>query len=135
MFGLQYRMALSTRPEKYMGSPELWAKAEASLEDALNASGQQWEVRPADCLPKWSAFNASLAALPARMTDVPCSLPLPPAACCWIGPDLPPVSVTFGPPIYTRGCRLQILQMSGELAVLAEVLSSQIPTVLEFKCR
>lgn len=45
VFGLQYRMALSTRPEKYMGSLELWAKAEASLEDALNASGQQWEVR------------------------------------------------------------------------------------------
>lgn len=44
VFGLQYRMALSTRPEKYMGSLELWAKAEASLEDALNASGQQWEV-------------------------------------------------------------------------------------------
>ena len=44
VFGLQYRMALSTRPEKYMGDLALWAKAEASLEDALNASGQQWEV-------------------------------------------------------------------------------------------
>lgn len=57
VFGLQYRMALSTRPEKYMGSPELWAKAEASLEDALNASGQQWEVPVLDdvYLREWSA--------------------------------------------------------------------------------
>jgi hypothetical protein len=44
VFGLQYRMALSTRPEKYMGDLALWGKAEAALEDALNASGQQWEV-------------------------------------------------------------------------------------------
>ena len=45
VFGLQYRMALSTRPEKYMGDLALWAKAEASLEEALNATGQSWEVR------------------------------------------------------------------------------------------
>ncbi len=45
VFGLQYRMALSTRPEKYMGDLALWAKAEAALEEALNASGQHWEVR------------------------------------------------------------------------------------------
>lgn len=45
VFGLQYRMALSTRPEKYMGELDQWAKAEAALEQALNATGEDWEVR------------------------------------------------------------------------------------------
>ncbi|MCO4763684.1 MAG: threonine--tRNA ligase, partial [Myxococcales bacterium] len=38
MFGLQYRFALSTRPEKFMGEPELWDEAEASLEAAIRAN-------------------------------------------------------------------------------------------------
>ncbi len=45
VFGLQYRMALSTRPEKYMGELDQWSKAEAALEQALNATGEDWEVR------------------------------------------------------------------------------------------
>lgn len=45
VFGLQYKMALSTRPNKYMGDPEQWEVAEQSLTDALNASGHDWEVQ------------------------------------------------------------------------------------------
>lgn len=45
VFGLEYKMALSTRPEGYLGELELWNKAEASLEAALNATGREWEVR------------------------------------------------------------------------------------------
>lgn len=45
VFGLQYRMALSTRPEKYMGDLSQWDIAEQSLTDALNQSGHQWEVQ------------------------------------------------------------------------------------------
>ncbi len=45
VFGLQYKMALSTRPDDYMGELEQWDKAEAALTDALNASGKEWEVR------------------------------------------------------------------------------------------
>ena len=77
VFGLQYRMALSTRPEKYMGSLELWAKAEASLEDALNASGQQWEVpclmtmRPIG-LPDWCGTQCGTRhSQPVREPDAP----------------------------------------------------------------
>ena len=44
VFGLTYRMALSTRPEGYLGSLELWNRAEAALTEALNSTGQEWEV-------------------------------------------------------------------------------------------
>jgi threonyl-tRNA synthetase len=39
VFGLEYTMALSTRPEGYLGELELWEKAEKGLEDALNKIG------------------------------------------------------------------------------------------------
>lgn len=39
-FGLDYSMALSTRPEGYLGSLELWDKAEGALTDALNSTGR-----------------------------------------------------------------------------------------------
>ena len=35
-------LRLSTRPEKRVGSEELWDKAEQSLQDALNATGLHW---------------------------------------------------------------------------------------------
>ncbi len=44
VFGLDYKMALSTRPEGYLGEIEVWNKAEAALEDALNSTGLAWEV-------------------------------------------------------------------------------------------
>ena len=39
---------LSTRPEKRVGSDELWDKAEKSLEDALTQSGLDWELQPGE---------------------------------------------------------------------------------------
>jgi threonyl-tRNA synthetase len=36
LFDLQYRFSLSTRPEKFMGAPELWDEAEAGLQRALD---------------------------------------------------------------------------------------------------
>lgn len=44
VFGLTYKMALSTRPESYLGTLEQWDKAEASLKQALDSTGQPWEV-------------------------------------------------------------------------------------------
>lgn len=41
IFGLDYRLRLGTRPEKFMGQPELWHKAEAALRNILN--GQKRE--------------------------------------------------------------------------------------------
>ncbi len=39
---------LSTRPEKRVGSDEVWDRAESALSDALNASGVDWGVLPGE---------------------------------------------------------------------------------------
>jgi threonyl-tRNA synthetase len=39
---------LSTRPEKRVGSDEIWDKAEKALEDALNQQGLAWELQPGE---------------------------------------------------------------------------------------
>jgi threonyl-tRNA synthetase len=39
---------LSTRPEKRVGSDDLWDKAEKSLEDALVEGGLDWELQPGE---------------------------------------------------------------------------------------
>jgi threonyl-tRNA synthetase len=45
MFGLERRYYLSTRPEKAMGDPALWERAEAALVDALRANNIPFEVK------------------------------------------------------------------------------------------
>jgi threonyl-tRNA synthetase len=39
---------LSTRPEKRVGSDEVWDKAEHALERALNAKGLEWDLQPGE---------------------------------------------------------------------------------------
>ncbi len=41
-------LKLSTRPEKRVGSDEVWDKAEAALASALDATGQPWETLPGE---------------------------------------------------------------------------------------
>ena len=48
VFGLEYEMKLSTRPEGYLGELEVWEKAEAALTGALNRSGREWKLNPGD---------------------------------------------------------------------------------------
>ncbi|KAG2439420.1 hypothetical protein HXX76_004777 [Chlamydomonas incerta] len=48
VFGLDCTMALSTRPEGYLGDVELWNKAEEALTDALNSTGKAWVLNPGD---------------------------------------------------------------------------------------
>ncbi|KAK0630099.1 hypothetical protein B0T17DRAFT_589700 [Bombardia bombarda] len=43
-----YRLALSTRPESYIGSLDDWAQAEGSLKRALDACGQTWTLNEGD---------------------------------------------------------------------------------------
>ena len=45
VFGLTYKLVLSTRPEGYLGKVEQWDRAEAALTEALNKTGLEWEVR------------------------------------------------------------------------------------------
>ncbi|OBA20048.1 threonyl-tRNA synthetase [Metschnikowia bicuspidata var. bicuspidata NRRL YB-4993] len=49
-FGFEFKMELSTRPEKYVGDLETWNNAEKNLENALNKfMGEgKWELNPAD---------------------------------------------------------------------------------------
>ena len=42
------RVKLSTRPVKRVGSDEVWDKAEAALEKALNARGLDWQLQPGE---------------------------------------------------------------------------------------
>ncbi len=44
VFGLTYKLALSTRPTTFLGSLDVWDRAEAALTEALNATGLPWEV-------------------------------------------------------------------------------------------
>ena len=44
VFGLTYKLALSTRPESYLGELDQWNEAESALTDALNNTGLEWEV-------------------------------------------------------------------------------------------
>jgi threonyl-tRNA synthetase len=47
-FDLDYEVALATRPEKSVGSDEIWEKAEAQLESVLEESGMDYEVEEGD---------------------------------------------------------------------------------------
>ena len=48
LFGFEHRVELSTRPEKYIGTVEVWDKAEASLTKALKTSGEVFQLNPGD---------------------------------------------------------------------------------------
>ena len=51
-FDMGFSLKLSTRPQKYLGTIELWNTAEAKLAEALNnfcsRSGRKWELNPED---------------------------------------------------------------------------------------
>ncbi len=48
LFGFEPRLELSTRPAKRVGSDEMWDRAEAALEGALDARGLEYEVNAGD---------------------------------------------------------------------------------------
>ncbi|KAF9586255.1 threonyl-tRNA synthetase [Lunasporangiospora selenospora] len=48
IFGFEFSLALSTRPEKYLGQVSEWEKAEQYLAEALNRSGHPWAINPGD---------------------------------------------------------------------------------------
>ncbi len=48
LFGFEPRLELSTRPERRIGSDEMWDRAEAALQGALEAEGLAYEVNPGD---------------------------------------------------------------------------------------
>ncbi len=48
IFGFEYTMELSTRPEKAIGSDEDWVRATSALQSALESSGQAFEINEGD---------------------------------------------------------------------------------------
>ncbi|MDF2921714.1 MAG: threonine--tRNA ligase [Paenibacillaceae bacterium] len=48
VFGFEYRVELSTRPEEFMGSEQLWEQAEQSLENVLNKRGIAYRINAGD---------------------------------------------------------------------------------------
>ncbi len=49
VFGFsEYKIFLSTRPEKFVGSPEIWNKSEAALKRALENKGLEYEIDPGE---------------------------------------------------------------------------------------
>ncbi len=48
VFGFEPRLELSTRPEKRVGTDDMWDRAEASLEAALTEEGLEFEVNAGD---------------------------------------------------------------------------------------
>ena len=47
-FDLDYEVALATRPEKSVGSDEIWETAESQLRDVLESSGMDYDVESGD---------------------------------------------------------------------------------------
>ncbi|KAM4615929.1 threonine--tRNA ligase 1, cytoplasmic isoform 1-T1 [Polymixia lowei] len=48
VFGFTFKLNLSTRPEKFLGDPEVWDQAEKQLETSLNEFGEKWILNPGD---------------------------------------------------------------------------------------
>lgn len=48
LFGMQFEVELSTRPEKFIGEKAIWDQAEAALKEALEKYGLQYEVNEGD---------------------------------------------------------------------------------------
>ncbi|KAM4013442.1 threonine--tRNA ligase, mitochondrial [Anomaloglossus baeobatrachus] len=48
VFGFSFKLFLSTRPEQFMGEPDVWRAAEQELEKSLNGFGLPWELNQGD---------------------------------------------------------------------------------------
>lgn len=49
MFGLEYKIELSTRPEEgYIGSIDIWNESEKILKEVCEASGKEFKINPGD---------------------------------------------------------------------------------------
>nr|BAN16553.1 ADB6244 [Acytostelium subglobosum] len=48
IFGFEFTLELSTRPENHLGEASQWDMAENQLRDALNKFGKPWKLNPGD---------------------------------------------------------------------------------------
>ena len=48
IFGFEYELYLSTKPDNYMGDDDLWEQAENQLKASLDKFGKPWKENPKD---------------------------------------------------------------------------------------
>ena len=48
IFGFEWTIELSTRPEGFLGEIEVWDRAEDALKEALTILGKPWKLNPGD---------------------------------------------------------------------------------------
>lgn len=48
LFGFEWTIELSTRPDEYLGNESIWDRAEESLKQALDKFGKPWKLNPKD---------------------------------------------------------------------------------------
>ncbi|NQT75876.1 MAG: threonine--tRNA ligase [Candidatus Omnitrophica bacterium] len=81
VFGfLDYKIDLSTRPPKYIGSLQMWERATAALKNALEAKGMAYEVNEGEGAfygPKIDIMVKDALARPWQCATVQCDFALP----------------------------------------------------------
>jgi len=48
VFGFEFNVELSTRPDDFMGDPAMWDQAEKQLQEVLEETGTQYKINPGD---------------------------------------------------------------------------------------
>lgn len=48
IFGFDFKLELSTKPENALGDDDIWEKAEQALTESLNKFGRPWKLNPGD---------------------------------------------------------------------------------------
>ena len=48
LLGFEFTLELSTRPEKHLGTIDMWDRAETALKKALEEFGMKWKLNPGD---------------------------------------------------------------------------------------
>ena len=79
---VEYKVCLSTRPEKRMGSDEIWDKSERALREALDSSGLDYEVNPGDGAfygPKLDIMFVDILKRPWQLGTLQCDFNMPEA--------------------------------------------------------
>lgn len=48
VFGFEFKLELSTKPENALGDDAIWEKAETALKQSLDKFGRPWKLNPGD---------------------------------------------------------------------------------------
>ena len=87
----EYKIYLSTRPEKRMGSDEIWDRSEAALEEGLKHLGLPYEINPGDGAfygPKLDIMFVDALKRPWQLGTLQCDFNMPESfSLSYVGED------------------------------------------------